>query len=227
MVTAAVVPATVVAAMMSAVMSPVMVVPVVATVMIVVVVMTAMMVIMVMIAMMVVAMMVVAMMVVAVVVVAAVMMPTMPALAAAKADANNQFVADDVPARAIPAIVVPTVGIAIPHVFDVAARGHDLRVDLRQGPAGVCRRRDALDDRLEAVRNNAVPGAGAVVHKARLHTGGFDLIARVGPGRLGGGRQRKQHQAGDPDELRRQLASRRHTGIGHGSDSFAVSICRL
>jgi hypothetical protein len=71
------------------------------------------------------------------VVVAAVMMPAMPALAAAKADANNQFVADDVPAGAVPAVVVPTVGIAIPHVFDVAARGHYLRVDLRQGPAGM------------------------------------------------------------------------------------------
>jgi hypothetical protein len=186
MVTAAVVPATVVAAMMSAVM----VVPVVATVMIVVAVMTAMMVIMVMI---------VAMMMVVAVVVAAVMMPAMPALAAAKADANNQFVADDVPTGAIPAIVVPTVGIAIPHVFDVAARGHDLRVDLRQGRAGIRRLRNTLNDRLEAVHNNAVSGAGAVVDEACLHTSSFNLIARVGPGRLRGGRQRKHHQAGEPD----------------------------
>jgi hypothetical protein len=215
MVTAAVVPPAVVPAMMSAVMA----VPVVATVMIVVAVMTAMMVVMVMIVAMMMVVMVVAMMVVVVMVVmtavmvAAVMMPAMPALAAAKADANNQFVADDVPTGAIPAIVVPTVGIAIPHVFDVAARGHDLRVDLRQGPAGICRLRNALNDRLEAIRNDAVPGVGAVIDKACLHTGGFDLIARVGPGRLRGGRQRKHHQAGEPDQLRHPLASRRHGGI--------------
>ena len=186
--TAAVVPSMVVAAMMSAVM-----VPVVTAMMVVMVMMVAMMVVMVMIVAMMMVVMVVA------VVVAAVMMPAMPALAAAKADANNQFGADDVPTRAIPAIVVPTVGIAIPHVFDVAARGRDLWVDLRQGPAGICRLRDALNDRLEAVRDNAVPGAGAVVHKARLHASGFDLIARVGPGRLRGGRQRKHHQAGEGD----------------------------
>jgi hypothetical protein len=177
-VSAAVVPATAVSAVMI----------VVAVVMVV---MTAMMIV----AMVMVAMMMIAMMVVAVVV-AAMMMPAMPALAAAKADANNQFVADDVPAGAVPAIVVPTVGIAIPHVFDVAARGHDLRVDLRQRPAGVGRLRNTLNYRLEAVRNNAVPDAGAVVHKARLHTSGFDLIARVGPGWLRGGRQRKRDQAG-------------------------------
>ncbi len=189
-----------------AVMTAMMVVMVMIAVMmmIVVAVMAAMMVmVMMIVAMMMVVMIVMTAMMVVAVVVAAVMMPAMPALAAAKADANNQFVADDVPAGAIPAVVVPTVGIAIPHVFDVAARGHDLRIDLRQGRAGVRRLRNTLNDRLEAVRNNAVSGAGAVVDEACLHTSGFDLIARVGPGRLRGGRQRKHDQARERDELGR------------------------
>jgi hypothetical protein len=140
-----------------------------------------------------------AMMIVVAVAVAAVVMPAIPAFAAAKADADNECFADDVPAGAVPTIVVPTVGIAVPLVFDIAARRHDLRIDLRQRPAGIGRLRVALSDRPEAVHYDAVPGVGAAVDKSRLHASGFDLSAGVGTGRLGQGRQRQRHQAGEPD----------------------------
>jgi hypothetical protein len=197
---------TVVAAVMTtvmvvAVMAAVMVVAVMAAVMMaavmnVVAVVTAMMNVM---AMVTTVAAMTAMMIVVAVAVAAVVMPAIPAFAAAKADADNECVADDVPAWAVPTIVVPTVGIAVPLVFDIAARRHDLRIDLRQRPAGIGRLRVALSDRPEAVLNDAVPGVGAAVDKSRLHASGFDLSAGVGTGRLGQGRQRQRHQAGEPD----------------------------
>ena len=133
------------------------------------------------------------------VVMAAVVMPAMPALTAAPAYAVVEFVADDVPTGAVPAVVIPTVGITVPLVFDVWAAGHELRIDLRQRPAGIRRLRLALHDRPEAVHNNSVPGIGTAVHKSRLLASGFDLIARVGPRGLRGGRQGKHHQAGEPE----------------------------
>jgi len=134
------------------------------------------------------------------VVMAAVVMPAMPALTAAPAYAVVEFVADDVPTGAVPAVVVPTVGITVQLVFVVgAARGHELRIDLRQRPAGIRRLRLALHDRPEAVHNNSVPGIGTAVHKSRLLASGFDLIARVGPRGLRGGRQGKHYQAGEPE----------------------------
>jgi hypothetical protein len=157
------------------------------------------------------------------VVMAAVVMPAMPALTAAPACAVVEFVADDVPTGAVPAVVVPTVGITVQLVFVVGtARGHELRIDLRQRPAGIRRLRLALHDRPEAVHNNSVPGIGTAVHKSRLLASGFDLIARVGPGRLRGGRQGKHHQAGEPEQVRRKVASGRHAATWHGSGSFAV-----
>ena len=133
------------------------------------------------------------------VVMAAVVMPATPALTAAPAYAVVEFVADDVPTGAVPAVVVPTVGITVPLVFDVWAPGRELRIDLRQRPAGIRRLRLALHDRPEAVHNNSVPGIGTAVHKSRLLASGFDLIARVGPRGLRGGRQGKHYQAGEPE----------------------------
>jgi len=133
------------------------------------------------------------------VVMAAVVMPATPALTAAPAYAVVEFVADDVPTGAVPAVVIPTVGITVPLVFDVWAPGRELRIDLRQRPAGIRRLRLALHDRPEAVHNNSVPGTGTAVHKSRLLASGFDLIARVGPRGLRGGRQGKHHQAGEPE----------------------------
>ncbi len=133
------------------------------------------------------------------VVMAAVVMPATPALTAAPAYAVVEFVADDVPTGAVPAVVIPTVGITVPLVFDVWAAGHELRIDLRQRPAGIRRLRLALHDRPEAVHNNSVPGIGTAVHKSRLLASGFDLIARVGPRGLRGGRQGKHYQAGEPE----------------------------
>jgi hypothetical protein len=157
------------------------------------------------------------------VVMAAVVMPAMPALTAAPAYAVVEFVADDVPTGAVPAVVVPTVGITVQLVFVVgAARGHELRIDLRQRPAGIRRLRLALHDRPEAVHDNSVPGIGTAVHKSRLLASGFDLIARLGPGRLRGGRQGKHHQAGEPEQVRRKVASGRHAASWHGSDSFVI-----
>ncbi len=116
-----------------------------------------------------------------------------PSSAEATARAENQL------ALAQLAVVIPTVGITVPLVFDVWAAGHELRIDLRQRPAGIRRLRLALHDRPEAVHNNSVPGIGTAVHKSRLLASGFDLIARVGPRGLRGGRQGKHYQAGEPE----------------------------
>ena len=211
MMAAVVATAMVVVAVVTAMM---MVMAVVAAVMMVMAVMATMMMVMtVMAAMVVVAMVVVAvvttMMVVGAVMVAAVVVPTMPALAATKADTNNKLVADDVPAGTIPAVVVPTVNLAVPNVFDIATCRHDLRLDLRQRPADICRRRVALSDRPEAILDHAVPGPGAAVDKARLHAGSLDQIARVGRRRLRRGWQRQRYQANEPDQVRRNMARER------------------
>ena len=73
--------------------------------------------------------------------VTAVMMPAVPAFVAAKAKAVAEFVADDVPARAIPAVVVPAVGLALEAVFFVPAfdvpafdRRHAAFAGLHYGP---------------------------------------------------------------------------------------------
>jgi signal transduction histidine kinase len=205
----------VVAAVMMVVTAMMMVVAAVMMVVAAVMVVTAMMVVVAAVTMVVVAV-VTTMMIVGTVMVAAVVMPAMPAVAATEADADNEFVADDVPAGAVPTIVVPAVNLAIPNVFDIATCRHDLRIDLRQRPAGICRLRIALHDRPEAILDNAVAGPGTAVHKARLHASGLDHSARVGGRRrLRGGRQgkrqAKRHHASESDQARRRMARERHT----------------
>jgi cytochrome c oxidase assembly factor CtaG len=87
-------------------------------------------------------------------VMATVMVPGAKSLAAAKAEAAAEFIADNVPAGAVPAIVMPTVGIAVPLVFVVtpaawatSARRHELRINFRQRQGGFRRLGRTLYDR--------------------------------------------------------------------------------
>ncbi len=77
-------------------------------------------------------------MLIVVMVVAAVMMPVMPALMAAPARAHNKLEVYDIPARAVPAVVVPAVILAFPREFLIGRR-HRSRLagkfDLQPEPA--------------------------------------------------------------------------------------------
>ena len=168
---------------------------------------------------------------------AAVMVPVVPALAAAKAEAAAEFVADDVPAGAAPAVVVPAIGMALIDELIVAAssrhsgwrrrrrrsglpkvrivrfaRRYELRIDLRQRLGGTQRLRLVLHDRPDAVHEKSVAGFDSAEHKSRLPTSLCDLIARPALGRLCGSRQARRQQC-EPEQPRRQTAWRRRAAI--------------
>ncbi len=72
--------------------------------------------------------------------VAAVMMPAVPAFAATETETAAEFIADDVPAGSVPAVVIPTVGIAAPNEFAVAPRDRGRAAgafDLQPRPAAL------------------------------------------------------------------------------------------
>jgi hypothetical protein len=156
--------------------------------------------------------------------VAAVMLPTIPALASAKAKTAAEFVANDVPARAVPAVLIPTVSIAVVFELVIAtspgpdgrrrrrrrsvlakvwvvrlARRHDLRADFRQRPAGIPRLRFVLHDRPNAVHDKPITGADSAPHESRLPASGFDLITRAARGWLCGGGQARRQQCSEPE----------------------------
>ena len=168
---------------------------------------------------------------------AAVMMPTVPPLPSAVAKTAAEFVADDVPARAVPAVFVPTVGIAVVLELIIAAssrhsgwrrrrrrsglpkvrivrfaRRYELRIDLRQRLGGTQRLRLVLHDRPDAVHEKSVAGFDSAEHKSRLPTSLCDLIARPALSRLCGSRQARRQQC-EPEQPRRQTAWRRRAAI--------------
>ncbi len=235
-VTAAVVTATV---MTAAVMAGTVMIATVVIATVMVIAMVVAMVVAMMVAMMIAAMMitvVVTVVVIAVMIIAmamaAVMMPAMPALAAAKAEAAPEFEANNIPAGAIPTVVVPAVPVAVPSELLIAPRRRralpdirstrqvsgrvirisrfavrsDVRIKLRQGQAGVLRLRPAFHDRRDAVDPKSAAGSDTAELEPRPLAGCFDLFARR-RGRLRGARERQHYQAREPEQAGRDEAN--------------------
>ena len=164
----------------------------------------------------------------AVVRMAAAMLQAVPALASTEAHAATEFGADDVPAGTTPAVVVPTVIVAIDREFFDVRRCRwrlaevwicgetcidDLRIDLGQRDLGVVRLRLVLRDRPDAIDHE--PGARhlAVVDKSCVLAGVGDPLAR--PGSLRGSGYGLRQQRSEREQTRRQAARGRRREHGY------------
>jgi hypothetical protein len=238
MITAVMIAAVVVTAVMIAAM---VVIAVMIAAMVVIAVMIAAMMVAVVVTVVVIAVMIIA------VAMAAAMMPAIPALAAAKAEAAPEFEANNIPAGAIPTVVVPAVPVAVPSELLIAPRRRralpdigstcqvsgrvvrigrfavrsDVRIKLRQGQAGVLRLRPAFHDRRDAVHPKSAAGSDTAELEPRPLARCFDLFARR-RGRLRGARERQHYQAREPEQARRDVANGMRTTKGHGFGFLAV-----
>ena len=204
------------------------------TVMIAAVVVATVVIVAVMVAVMMIAAMVIAM------AMAAAMMPTIPALAAAKAEAAPEFETDNVPAvfvavpselliaprrrrrrRALPDIrsscQVPGRVIRIGRF---AVRSH-VRIESRQRQAGVLWLGLAFHDRRDAIHPKSAAGSDIAELKPRVLACCFDPFAHR-RGRLRRARERQHHQARDSEQVASDKASQLHAAICHRSGFIAV-----
>ncbi len=214
------------------------------TVMIAAVVVASVVIVAVMVAVMMIAAMVIAM------AMAAAMMPTIPALAAAKAEAAPEFETDNVPAGTVPTVFIPAVFVAVPselliaprrrrrrralpdirsscqvpgrviRIGRFAVRSH-VRIESRQRQAGVLWLGLAFHDRRDAIHPKSAAGSDIAELKPRVLACCFDPFAHR-RGRLRRARERQHHQARDSEQVASDKASQLHAAICHRSGFIAV-----